>query len=99
MAVGPFRARVEKGFCRIGKRAINLLMSSGWAVNVKKGTSDDLGSSKTYYTRVPGRQDSQRAVREHLALPMHVIEARSTVQSSVFDALGIPVGGILLKVQ
>ena len=76
-----------------------LEMSSGWAVNVKKGTSDDLESSKTFYTRVSGRQDAERAVRDHLTSPSHVIEARLPVQSSVFDALGIPAGGILLKVQ
>jgi hypothetical protein len=74
-------------------------MSSGWVVNVKDRASDDLTSFRTYYTRVSDRQDAERALTDYLASPVPVIEARLPVQASVFDALGIPVGGILLKHQ
>lgn len=89
----------DKGVLLHCEACHQLQMSSGWAVNVKKGTLDDPASSKTYYTRVSGRHDAEQAVRFHLASPPHVIEARLPVQSSVFDALGIPAGGILLKIQ
>jgi hypothetical protein len=72
-------------------------MSSGWAVNVKELASDDLASSRTYYTRVSDRQEAERAVKDFLISPVHAIEARLPVQASVFDALGVPIGGILLK--
>jgi hypothetical protein len=65
-------------------------MSSGWIVNVKDRATDDLTSSKTYYTRVSYRREAEQVLRDHLADPMHAIEARLPVQSSVVDSLGIP---------
>jgi len=72
-------------------------MSSGWAVNVKTSVSNDLESSETYYARVSDRKAAEDAVRRHLAVPSHIIEARLPVQSSVFDALGISDGAVVLK--
>jgi hypothetical protein len=74
-------------------------MSSGWAVNVRMTVSDDLESSETYYARVSDRQAAEDVVRHHLAAPSQIIEARLPVQSSVFDALGIPDSGVVLKVE
>jgi hypothetical protein len=59
--------------------------------------SDDLESSETYYVRVSDRHAAEDAVRRHLAAPSEIIEARLPVQSSVFDALGIPDSGVALK--
>ena len=73
------------------------MMSSGWAVNVRMTVSDDLESSETYYARVSGRRAPEDAVRSHLAAPSQIIEARLPVQSSVFDALGIPDNGVVLR--
>ena len=72
-------------------------MSNGWAVNVRMIASDDLESSETYYARVSDRRAAADAVRRHLGAPSHIIEARLPVQSSVFDALGIPDDGVVLK--
>jgi hypothetical protein len=43
-------------------------MSSGWTVNVKASEGSDV--SETYYTRLAGRQEAERAVRDHLAPPI-----------------------------
>lgn len=67
-------------------------MSSGWVVNVRANKSEDL-----YYARGSDRQEAEKAVRCHLAAPSHVVEARLPVQSTVFDALAIPDGGVELK--
>lgn len=74
-------------------------MSSGWAVNVKKIVSNDLETSETYYARVSDRKAAEDAVRRHLAVPSHIIEARLPVQSSVFDALGIPYEAVVLRAR
>lgn len=75
-------------------------MSSGWAVNVKESPSDDFESSKTYYARVADRHHAAEAVRRHLAAARgNTIEARVPIQSTVFDALGIPDGEVVLKTR
>lgn len=72
-------------------------MSSGWAVNVRSRSFGDLEASRTYYSRVSGRQDAEEAVRRHLDAPGYAVEARLPVQSSVFDALNIQNSGVVLK--
>jgi hypothetical protein len=84
----------DKGVLSGREACHQLEMSSGWVVNVKERASDDLALSKTYYTRVSGRQDAERAMA-----PLHAVEARLPVQASEFDALGIPVGGILPEIR
>jgi hypothetical protein len=68
-------------------------VSSGWAVVVKQTTSEDAGSSTTYYVRVADRHGAEEALRQVLrAAPAAVIEARLPIQSSVFDAINVPSG-------
>jgi hypothetical protein len=57
-------------------------VSSGWAVVVKQTTSEDAGSSTTYYVRVADRHGAEEALRQVLrAAPAAVIEARLPIQS------------------
>jgi hypothetical protein len=70
-------------------------MSSGWGVHVQVRTREGNKSSQTYYARVPDRIGAVEAVRQHIGAPDDaVIEARRSVQSSVFDALDIDVGQV-----
>jgi hypothetical protein len=72
-------------------------MSNGWSVNVKTAGSSDIGS-ETYYVRVSDRRGAENTLRQLLgAGPTVCIEARLPVQSTVFDAIKVPVGHIRLQ--
>ena len=72
-------------------------MSSGWSVNVRAKKSDNIEASATYFARVSDRQEAEHAIRAYLNAPAHVIEARLPIQSSVFDALNISNGQVVVR--
>jgi hypothetical protein len=70
-------------------------MSNGWAVVVTRNRPGNDVVSETFYARVSDRIYAQDIVRQFTGSIFDVeVEARLPVQSSVFDAMDVPLGTV-----
>jgi hypothetical protein len=70
-------------------------MSNGWAVVVTRNRPGNDVVSETFYARVSDRIYAQDIVRQFIGSIFDVeVEARLPVQSSVFDAMDVPLGTV-----
>jgi hypothetical protein len=70
-------------------------MSNGWAVVVTRNRPGNDVVSETFYARVSDRIHAQDIVRQFIGSIFDVeVEARLPVQSSVFDAMDVPLGTV-----